>query len=326
LAAYDLAPPVTTFALPAQGRNNRAVGVRTGAGDFIFKTYLRQSDAALGYEQALLTWLAAQGLPFAVPAAAPTRAGAALLETPDGWAALTPYLPGRPVDYRNLGEVEAMGAALARLHQALAGYKPSLTAGLAPCAEVLRQHAALAKLTPKQAGLLDVPPLRALLRWWGREHAALRSFTKHWFSALPRQVIHRDYDPSNTLIAEGRVSGVLDFEFVGVDLRALDVAAALKYTMRWWENPQPWETAKAFCRGYGSVQRLTEAETRALVWLVRVRDAAVTLLRLGPAVAARDGELVRVYLKQARDSAAWLGDHEGSLVLLARDTLSERWQ
>ncbi len=325
LTAYDLTPPVTVFALPAQGRNNRAVGVRTGAGEFIFKTYLRQGEAALRYEQALLTWLGAQALPFAVPAAVPTRAGEALLATPDGWAALMPYLPGRPVDTSQLAEVEAMGAALGALHQALARYTSPLTPSLPPCATVLRQHAALATLTLETTGLAQTPENVALLGWWQNENAALLDFSTGADVRLPRQVIHRDFDPSNTLVTDGRLTGVLDFEFAGPDWRALDVASALKYTLRWWEGVDPWPVATAFLRGYSQRQRLTAAEISALPWLVRVRDAAVTLLRLAPAVAAREGELVQVYLQQAHDSAAWLNDHAGRLIAIARDELGEPW-
>src|SRR2546421_775492 len=67
LASYDLAPPVEIFALPQQGVNNHNAGVRTGAGDFVVKTYTSYDDpASIHYEHRLLTWLAEEALSFAV--------------------------------------------------------------------------------------------------------------------------------------------------------------------------------------------------------------------------------------------------------------------
>ncbi|MCC7361964.1 MAG: phosphotransferase [Anaerolineales bacterium] len=322
LGAYALVPPVALFDLPAQGRNNRAVGVRTGAGEFLFKTYRVADEAALRSEQALLTWLAAQGLPFTIPAAAPTRAGDALLATPQGWATLAPYLPGRRADHTRPAEVEALGEAHAQLHQALARYETPLTPGLLPCRDMIRQRAALTDLTPEQAGLPPTLEHAARPAWWRAEHAALSDWAAREASALPWQVVHHDYDASNVLMRDGRVTGVLDFEFAGPDWRALDVGAALKYTMRWWESDQPWPAARAYCRGYGRVQRLTGAEVKALPWLIRLRDMAVTLLRLEPALAARDGELAAEYLRQAQESAAWLELNGDELARIAAQALA----
>lgn len=39
LAAYDLTPPITTFAPSGAGINNQVVGVRSGEGEFVWKTY-----------------------------------------------------------------------------------------------------------------------------------------------------------------------------------------------------------------------------------------------------------------------------------------------
>ena len=155
------------------------------------------------------------------------------------------------------------------------------------------------------------------MAWWQAEHAALTEWAAREASALPWQVVHHDFDASNVLIDDGRVLAVLDFEFAGPDWRALDVGAALKYTLRLWENADPWPAARAYCRGYGQTQRLTAAEVQALPWLIRLRDMAVTLLRLEPAVAARDGESVAEYLRQAHESAMWLAANGAELVRVA---------
>src|SRR4051812_14686355 len=111
LAAYALTPPLAVVALSdASGINNRIRIVRTGAGTFIWKTYLARRDvAAIRYEHRLLTWLAGQMLSFTTPRPIPTRAGDTLCRTPDGaeWQALFTYLPGRHLDRNDPALIEA---------------------------------------------------------------------------------------------------------------------------------------------------------------------------------------------------------------------------
>lgn len=86
LATYDLTPPVEIFLLPdAGGINNRIRGVRTGAGMYIWKSYLgHREEAMIRDEHRLLAWLVRQPLAFEVPSAIPTRTGDTLRRTPDG--------------------------------------------------------------------------------------------------------------------------------------------------------------------------------------------------------------------------------------------------
>lgn len=76
------------------------------------------------------------------------------------------------------------------------------------------------------------------------------------------------------LVAAGRVSAVLDFEFATSAARALDVAMGLRMTIRVWENPEPWDEARRFCQGYTRWTTLTEAE--AMPWLMRLRALGST--------------------------------------------------
>ena len=47
------------------------------------------------------------------------------------------------------------------------------------------------------------------------------------YAALPCQIVHSDFDPSNILMEAITVTAVLDFEFCTCDLRALDLVVAL---------------------------------------------------------------------------------------------------
>jgi Ser/Thr protein kinase RdoA (MazF antagonist) len=122
--------------------------------------------------------------------------------------------------------------------------------------------------------LLDQQQRRRLLTLLDRLEQAVPPL----YATLPRQVLHRDYFPNNILMQGDTVSAVLDFEFAGEDVRALDFAIGLI----WWVMMQgtlgSWEMFEAFGQGYGAHGLLTEEEARAVPTLALLRYAAgVTL-------------------------------------------------
>lgn len=321
LAAYDLAPPVTIFALPSVGTNNRVAGVRTGAGDFVWKLYQTFDDPApLHYEARLLTWLAGLGLPFAVPAPLPDRAGDAISRAGDGWQALSPLLPGDRPDPRDPVQVVAIGAALGELHRALEPYSRETRPNAPAFGDLDRLHPAIPSpeaLTPEVFGLPGDPPRDRALAWWREHLAGLRAFIAGPYAALPRQPIHGDFAPSNTLYHDGRLSAILDFEFAAPDARALDLASGLEYTLRYWEGTPPeelWPIASAFCRGYARRNRLTDAEIDAIPQLMLLRDTVSTLWHTGRALASGQGARNRAGFEHLWDTTHWLATHERDLV------------
>ncbi len=331
LAAYDLAPPVAVFALPGTGTNNRIAGVRTGAGDFVWKIYQTFGDPApLRYEGQLLTWLAGQDLPFAVPAPLPGRSGETLYRTDAGWQALFPLLPGRRPDERDPAQVAAGGAALAELHGALARCPAAPRPGGASSGDLDPIHPAVPApegLTRRDLGLADGPDGDRALAWWREHLRGLRAFIAGPYRALPRQLTHGDFVLGNTLFDAGRVTAILDFEFAGPDARAVDVASGLEFAMRPWEGAAAeriWPIAAAFCRGYARWNGLTEAEVTALPWLIRLRDTASTLWHTGQTLARGHGERNRSSFERLRGTARWLEVYEGDLVATARRAFDRR--
>lgn len=207
-----------------------------------------------------------------------------------------------------------MGAALGELHTALSHYAAEAQPGLPPFGALAAEPRA-----PVEAlgGWPTTADAREALAWWSQERMAVTAWVGEAYGSLPQQVIHRDVDPSNTLVAEGRVSGSLDFEYAGVDARALDVAAALKYTVRAWENHEPWETARSFCRGYRGWQALSDAEASAIPWLTRLRELAAMELRAGRARTDDEAAPLLGRLQAMRASAEWLERHGEHLVEIA---------
>ena len=133
---------------------------------------------------------------------------------------------------------------------------------------------------------------------------------------MPWQLCHNDFSPANVLIDGGRVSGVLDFEFAAPAPRALDVAMGLRMAMQMWENPELWELARRFCRGYARWIRMAEAEVLALPQLLRLRTAIPFLWWLGRMDVPGGVERLPARIENLQRLVRWLDHHEQRLVEL----------
>ena len=248
-------------------------------------------------EHALLGALASAGLPFAVPAPIPTRGGETLVAVPGGdrVATLFDVIRGRAPDRTDPRHIRAVGEALGHLHRALAAID------LGPDSSEHVTYGMLGRIHPRVPDPISAPddlPLgsdeRARLR---RILEGVIEAVPTLYATLPVQLCHCDYGPGNTLFVGDRVSGVLDFEFAGPDLRAIDTATGWYWSQSRWAD-DPWTPIAAFAAGYRAVLGLTEAEIAAAPALARLERAAglvhwVGRLRAGqadPAFAREQGE------------------------------------
>jgi homoserine kinase type II len=309
LAAYNLTPPVAVLPM-AQGSNNTTRLVQTGVGDLVWREYRSHSAATtIQYEHRLLTWLAGSSLSFAVPTPVPTRDGSTIVADSDSWHALFTRLPGGHPDINNQGQVEAIGAALGELHIALRDYPTTPRPGMFNSGSLTRLHPLMPdpfSVTPTSLDLPETTEYVELLAWFRHELAQLQAWIDGPYQTLPRQVIHGDYGPANTLFIGDQLTGVLDFDYAGPDVRAMDLAAGWKFTVRTWETADPWPATATFFRGYRHWGDITQEEAEALPWLVRLRDAISTTLRLGRGLARGD---VRPYLPRItgmQEQVKWL--------------------
>jgi len=326
LSAYDLPTPVEPFSLPS-GANNRVVGVRAGGGVYVLKHYQAHADPAmLAGEHRLLLAVARRGLPFAVPAPTPTRDGATLVSGPSGTFALFPQIAGEHPAHYGPAHLEAAGAALAQLHQALAALPPSAcppTPGFDALDQVHPSVPAPGALTPASLGLPDTAAERALLAAWYAGLAELRPFLAGPYLRLPEQIVHGDYCCANLLWRGVEVVAVIDFEFACRAVRALDLASLIDLHARVWARPADWAGIAAGLRGYGRHTRLRDDEAAALPALMHLRNAVSTIWWTGRSL--REGRPVE--LDRFRRGLAvrdWCAREGARLVELASSHQPER--
>jgi homoserine kinase type II len=195
-------------------------------------------------------------------------------------AAITTFLPGvwpRRVQVAHCGP---LGAALAQLHLAGAGFAPVRPNALGPAGWAPLLETSLGQADGVQAGL-------------GAELSeSLDGILARWPNNLPAGHIHADLFPDNVFFLDGEISGLIDFYFAATDLLAYDVAVCLNAWCFERDFTFNMTKSQALLRGYQSVRPLSGAEQAALPVLAQGAAMRFLLTRLYDWLNARPGALV----------------------------------
>jgi homoserine kinase type II len=280
LRRYDAGRLVSAKGI-AEGVENSNYLVDTDRARFILTLYEKRVDAGdLPFFMALLDHLADAGLP--VPRAIRDADGRQIQDVAGRPACLIEFLPGVSVTHPTAAQARAAGAAMGRMHGALADCaldRPN-TLGIDSWRPLLtRCGRALDQIDPALHDGLA---------------AALDQVEAQWPRDGARAIIHADLFPDNVLMLGDDVSGLIDFYFACTDLRLYDLAIMHS---AWAFDPagQAYraDVGRALLDGYAATVGLSEADrallpilargacirfslTRAWDWLNTPADALVT--------------------------------------------------
>lgn len=261
LSAWRLSP-IVTASVPVTGTVNRTVLVQTADSAYAFRAYLRPDRGRVQWEHNVIARSGAGGIPVCRPLPLPD--GETFVERGGRFFALFPLAAGQQIPREKLGisDVAAAGRCLAHIHLALA--------------DIPAEQARPKSLTFNTAEtLVLLPRLEAAIRaretWTDRDHAALLQLAgrRQWLehaagddtsmrlrlAALPRQVVHGDFQETNLFFAGNEVSAVIDWDQSGFALRAWEVMRALDLMLRL--APEP---CRIFLSTYRSLQALPDEE------------------------------------------------------------------
>jgi homoserine kinase type II len=252
----------------AEGVENSNFSLRTTAGEFILTLYEKRVDPAeLPWFLGLMEHLAGRGVVCPQPVRA--RDGGALRRLSGRHAAITTFLPGVWPRRVRQWHCAPVGAALAALHLAGAGYAPTRVNTLGPAS----WSALLAGSRPRAEAVL--PGLGDELE------RALADILTNWpHDVTERGHIHADLFPDNVFFLDSRLSGLIDFYFAATDLLAYDVAICLNAWCFRSDFSYDMACGKALLHGYASIRRLSEPERAALPVLCQGAAIRFLLTRL----------------------------------------------
>ena len=272
---------LTTLEPIAAGIENTNYFVTTSQGRYVLTLFERLPALELPFYLELMAHLARHGIPSPAPIA--DLADRYLSSLNGKPATLVTRLAGASLESPGAAECAELGALLARMHLAGRSYGGYVENPRGPkwwrsaAGEV--RHA----LDPARAALLE---------------GELRFQAQHRHPDLPRGAVHADLFRDNALFLGGRISGVFDFYFAGVDCFAYDLAVCVNdWCLVAPERDRRLDEPKtlALLGAYHAIRPLEAAERDA--WPVMLRAAALRfwLSRLHDKYQPRTGELVKVH-------------------------------
>ena len=279
------------------GIENTNYFVTTTQGRYVLTLFERLPAEELPFYLQLMAHLARHGIPCPAPIADLSDRYLGVLNGKP--AALVTRLPGRSLQDPHPAHCAELGALLARMHLAGRSYSAFLENPRGPKWWRLAARDVAPFLDDAKRKLLE---------------AELAFQAEQRFPDLPRGPVHADLFRDNTLWEDGRISGVVDFYFAGVDCFLYDVAVCANDWCLDGAGLQA-ERLRAFLGAYNAVRPFTAHERAA--WLVMLRAAALRfwlsrlydlyLPRPGMLVHAHDPEHFRRILEaRAGSPAPWL--------------------
>jgi homoserine kinase type II len=279
LSAYEVGA-LLSFKGIAEGVENSNYLVLTEVGSYILTLYERRvAEHDLPFFLGLLDYLAHRGV--ACPQPIKGRDGLALRHLCGRPAALTSFLTGVWPRRTLAWHCEALGGALAAMHQAGEGYglkRPNAlsVAGWRTIFESCK------------AGVDSVLPGLA-----AEIESDLGHFERVWPKALPAGVIHADLFPDNVFFHHDRLSGLIDFYFACNDFFAYDLAICLNAWCFESDGSLNVTKARALTNAYVRRRPLTLEERAAMPLLARGAALRFLVTRLFDWLNQVDGALVK---------------------------------
>jgi homoserine kinase type II len=260
------------------GIENTNYFVATAQGRYVLTLFERLPAEELPFYLHLMAHLARHGIPCPAPIADLSDQYLGRLNGKP--AALVTRLPGRSLEQPGAAHCEELGALLARMHLAGRSYSAYLENPRGPKWWRIAAREVFGFLKKPQRELLE---------------KELQFQSQHRFPDLPRGPVHADLFRDNALFEDGRISGVIDFYFAGVDCLLYDLAVCANDWCLSKDRSLDAALVKRLLGSYHAARPLTELEREA--WPAMLRAAALRfwLSRLHDFHLPRPGMLVHAH-------------------------------
>lgn len=327
LSHYDLGIVSDAAEFPRGSHASAKVVVTTDRGRFLVKRRPRGKDDPfrVAFAHALQNHLASKNFPL--PHLIGTKEhNNSMLKIADAIYEVFEFVEGRAYD----GAIESTtdaGRTLALYHTLVHEYHPEWE----PPRGHYHDSKTVREALPRIADLLVMTPSardhrEELLRVVGRLRetydAAAAAVNQIGMPTWELQIVHSDWHPGNMIFDEGHVVAVIDYDAARVRPRVMDIAnGCLQFSMitggrnlSAWEARTDTDRARAFLRGYDELNVISQAELKAVPFLMQeatVAQAVPPILKTGT-FAGLDGFL---FLQVMVKKIEWLRHHQPELTV-----------
>jgi len=260
------------------GMNNTTIMLKDERERYIVRIYNNHSDQQkLEFEHRMLQVLVQQPLSIAIPIPQINNTGSTISTVDNGkLAARYCYIEGERPSQANDKHLISLAEATAKLSIAFSNIKISEEPAYSPYYELAQNYTPLdEQLLLHLLGIEELAHLEEKLLLLQRERHRLEMLESQ-FKALPHQWIHGDINCSNALAVEDHVVAILDFEFVTLDLRAMELAVLLSELIKPYTNDIT-NKMLAMREAYESIVSFTAEELALLPELIKLRSVDVVM-------------------------------------------------
>lgn len=326
LAAYDLGE-LSAVVRDERGTVNTSYFIDTLRDGNRQRFFLRRYKAGIrheeiAFEHALIRHLTARGT-CPVARVHPTREATTVVQREGGLYAIFDFLPGEDrftwVGPRcSVGELRASGQLLAQFHSDVATFAPPGRRAEPRIIELLDViDGVWSDCRSRSTGTVFDQFVAAHFDEVRDSIAETLAALRRTAGGLPETIIHSDYHPGNLKFEGQAISGLVDFDWAKVDLRAFDIGLAVWYFCASWEGRADGrlrlEDSRAFLEGYqrrlmhpSEIGPLSDAELDVLPHLIQAGNIYVLYWSLRDYLGKPvDPQEYLVYLRHSVAFARW---------------------
>jgi len=330
LSHFDIGIVDSIVEFPRGSRKAPKLLVVTDQGKFLLKRRARGKDDPfkVAFTHALQLHLANKQFPL--PHLIGTkRDNNSMLQWRNGIYELFEYIPGQGYP-QTLESTFESGRVLSLYHKLSDDFKsewspPTGSYHAAPSVEhgltaILNQ---LSNASKAHIATMNQLPEVVTFLLESYQHASMM-VDRQGMPTWPRQITHADWHPGNMLFRDNRVVAVIDYDSARLLPRVIDTAnGALQFSIiggdedvtKWPDYPDE-SRFKRFLRGYDEVMLLSQAELKAIPWLMveaLIAEAVFPIAATG-SFGRMEGA---AFLQMVQRKVLWVQRHADKLVELA---------
>ncbi|MCM3725782.1 phosphotransferase [Neobacillus cucumis] len=303
------------------GENNTTLFIVANNEQYVLRIYETHRDEdKVSYEHAVLLALKERPLSFSIPVPMRTKDGQTIVKTESGFlAGLFKFIDGKNPALEDLDQIYSFGKVAGQLTAELAEVSVNQLPIYKPYYDMDSTHPRCSLDQIKDFSLTPPEDFVELTQELLMIYKQLISFQDRvpFLKRLPHQPVHGDLNASNILSGrDGKISAILDFEFITHDLRVMEVAVSISDFIDDEEDETIiFKKIIAFLTGYGSRIKLTKGEIQALPLLIQLRSLDVFIHFLGRYWDGVDSiDTVKKYIRKAAQRVSWILIHQDKFI------------